>query len=532
MVSTALREKRLLKRGASGRRSGNTQVPWPSFEKQLKRHGSFESWLSTLFQFSSDVITVLDAYHTIQYESPSASRILGYTAVERAGTDFFEMVHPDDAPAVRAAFTQILLMESEITTQIEFRFRHAGGSWLYLEAVGCNLLSEESICGIVVTAHDITVRKQMEDDLRSRARLLDVAPDSILVYNKTGKFVYVNEEACRLRGYDRDELLQMNLRDLVTPEEAKRLPERLRTLAEHGEIHFESVERCRDGSLLSSEVHSKACGHGDRELVFSIARDISSRKEAEERRRITDEHLEMLVEERTLAYAVANDELERECAERRRAEADRAEREERYRLLFDAGTDAVMVFSTTKDGELHAFLEANGVAVERYGYTKDELERLSPLAIVVDIDREKVTEAVKTLRDREHLVIETMHQTKGGFVFPVEVSISRFMLRGVPTVLSIARDITERKMLDEMEKKAFEQIEKNITQFAILNDQLRNPLAVIVGLADLEGGPTAEKILHQAKVIDEMITRLDQGWIESEKVREFLKKHYYTQASG
>jgi elongation factor P hydroxylase len=87
-------------------------------------------------------------------------------------------------------------------------------------------------------------------------------------------------------------------------------------------------------------------------------------------------------------------------------------------------------------------------------------------------------------------------------------------------------------MLAEMEKKAFEQIEKNITQFAILNDQLRNPLAVIVGLADLDGGPTAEKILYQAKVIDQMITRLDQGWIESEKVREFLEKHYNTKSPG
>jgi PAS domain S-box-containing protein len=372
----------------------------------------------------------------------------------------------------------------------------------------------------------------MEDDLRVRAELLDAATDSILVHDLSGRFVYVNEAACRLRGYSREELLCKNIQDLMTPEQAKCLPARIRTLAECGEVRFESVERCRDGSLLSSEVYSKACGRGDRQMIFSIARDISSRKEAEELRRLADERLEMLVEERTLAYAVANDQLERECTERRRAEADRAEREERYRLLFDAGTDGVMVFSATREGELVAFLEVNGVAVERYGYTRNELEQLSPLAIVVDTDHEKVRANVKTLRDREHVVIETTHQTKGGFAFPVEVSLSRFMLGGAPTVLSIARDITERKMLAEMEKKAFEQIEKNITQFAILNDQLRNPLAVIVGLADLDGGPTAEKILYQAKGIDQMITRLDQGWIESEKVREFLEKHYNTKSPG
>ncbi|RPJ54444.1 MAG: PAS domain S-box protein, partial [Methanobacteriota archaeon] len=178
MVSTALRQKRTLKRSEAGRRPENSSTQWPYFEKRLKCRESFGSWFSTLVQFSSDVITVLDAYHTIQYESPSATRIFGYSAAERVGSDYFDAVHPDDASAVRAAFRQILLMQPEITTTIEFRFRHANGSWLYLEAVGNNLLFDESIRGIVVTAHDITSRKRMEDDLRVRAELLDVATDS------------------------------------------------------------------------------------------------------------------------------------------------------------------------------------------------------------------------------------------------------------------------------------------------------------------------------------------------------------------
>ncbi len=90
---------------------------------------------------------------------------------------------------------------------------------------------------------------------------------------------------------------------------------------------------------------------------------------------------------------------------------------------------------------------------------------------------------------------------------------------------SVGRDITATKMMEEVEAKAFLQIEKNIEQLAILGDHIRNPLAVIVGIADLDGGPTSENIIQQARIIDRIITQLDRGWIESEKIREFLKKN-------
>jgi len=90
---------------------------------------------------------------------------------------------------------------------------------------------------------------------------------------------------------------------------------------------------------------------------------------------------------------------------------------------------------------------------------------------------------------------------------------------------SVGRDITEEKVREEIERKAFAQIDKNIEQLAILGDHIRNPLAVIVGIADLDAGPTSEKIIHQARIIDRIITQLDRGWIESSKIREYLRKH-------
>ncbi|MBN1194039.1 MAG: hypothetical protein JXA08_01615 [Methanomicrobiaceae archaeon] len=86
-----------------------------------------------------------------------------------------------------------------------------------------------------------------------------------------------------------------------------------------------------------------------------------------------------------------------------------------------------------------------------------------------------------------------------------------------------------REMLAELageQHTALLQIEKNLEQMAILNDHIRNPLTIIVGLVDLQGGKIRDTVLEQAAEIDSIINKLDVGWLESEKIREFLKKHH------
>lgn len=95
----------------------------------------------------------------------------------------------------------------------------------------------------------------------------------------------------------------------------------------------------------------------------------------------------------------------------------------------------------------------------------------------------------------------------------------------VVRIVTIIRDITENWKIEELKREAYEQIGKNMEQFAILNDHIRNPLQAIVGYADLQGGDLAEIIFDQAQEIDKIIKRLDVGWLESQKISEFLRKH-------
>jgi uncharacterized protein (UPF0297 family) len=69
-------------------------------------------------------------------------------------------------------------------------------------------------------------------------------------------------------------------------------------------------------------------------------------------------------------------------------------------------------------------------------------------------------------------------------------------------------------------------IEQNMEQFQILNDQIRNPLQAILGYLQIGDPVYLPKTIQRVQEIDNLVTRLDKGWVESEKVRSFLLRHY------
>ena len=94
-------------------------------------------------------------------------------------------------------------------------------------------------------------------------------------------------------------------------------------------------------------------------------------------------------------------------------------------------------------------------------------------------------------------------------------------------------DVTVSIEMENLKKHTVSQIEKNIEQFAVLGDNLRNPITAIIGLCDLlEDKETAAKIQSRAQEIDDLITRIDRGWIDSEKIRNIIRKYYDIGAVG
>ena len=124
-----------------------------------------ERRLDSLVGNLSDVVTVLDAEARVRYQSPSVERVLGYGPEERVGERALEWVHPDDRERASAEF-QRCVQESSYIPNIEYRFRHGDGSWVWIEARARNLLSDPAVEGVVVVSRDVTERKQKEQVLR------------------------------------------------------------------------------------------------------------------------------------------------------------------------------------------------------------------------------------------------------------------------------------------------------------------------------------------------------------------------------
>ncbi len=131
-------------------------------EEALRRS---EERFRSLVRNAPDIITVLDAENVIHYDSPSIERVLGYKPEERLGTKGSDYLHPEEREWGIERFAD-LVNRSETGVTLEYRLRHADGSWRHVEARRTNLLDDPAVRGVVVNYRDVTERKEAETRLR------------------------------------------------------------------------------------------------------------------------------------------------------------------------------------------------------------------------------------------------------------------------------------------------------------------------------------------------------------------------------
>lgn len=98
------------------------------------------------------------------------------------------------------------------------------------------------------------------------------------------------------------------------------------------------------------------------------------------------------------------------------------------------------------------------------------------------------------------------------------------------TLQALANDIAYgiwSRRIEKEKVEALSQIERNMEELSILNDHIRNPLQIILGLAEDGEEAHYDAMAEQVREIDGIVRRLDQRCLESEKIREYLQKHYH-----
>lgn len=148
--------------------------------------------------------------------------------------------------------------------------------------------SDGSVEAVVYTARDITERKQAEEALRESEKnyrnLFEWAHDSIFITDSsTNTLLDVNEHAARRLGYTRKQLLSLPAEEYSPPMEPRHREAVLRLLWQTGHVVFEHVHNCKNGKRMPIEVSSRVIEYGGQLAIQSFVRDITVRKQAEEK---------------------------------------------------------------------------------------------------------------------------------------------------------------------------------------------------------------------------------------------------------
>lgn len=237
--------------------------------------------------------------------------------------------------------------------------------------------------------------------------------DPVLLASVAGKIVNVNDRAVAAYGYARDELLQLDLRDLWSPEKKDEIETRFREAEQRDGLLFETVHRRKNGTTFPVELSARINRAGGTGLIHAVVRDITQHKQAEQ---------------------VLKDS------------------ERKFRELTELLPQSV--FEIDEKGTLTF---ANRYALSSMGYSQEDFERgINALETIDPKDREKAEDNIRRLlAGEERREGEYVIHRKNGTPFsaiicsgPIVRANKRVGVRG------IILDITERKRAGESLRKS------------------------------------------------------------------------------
>ena len=358
-------------------------------------------------------IKLNDKDWNIIYRSPSMQAINGWSDDEFQQR-YLELVHPDDLESLIKIQQEVLLNPNKPITII-YRILRKNGSYVWIESMFCNRLTEPDLGATIVVTRDINERKLIEDKLiKSEEKyrtLVEHASDAIYLIDYEGNFTDVNESMCQMTGYTKDELLKLTIDQIIEPEQLKTDP------VKHGPMRTDAAvirERrfvSKTGRVFDVEINVKQFGD---DSVLVIARDITQRKQMENELRGAELKFRTLAEKSMVGvYIIQNGRL---------------------------------IYANPRFGEI-------------FGYGPQELVNISenPVDILFnEKDRGFIRKKIQNndVGQAASDNFEINGNRKDGTVNRVEFYGSRLVLDGVPTIIGTVLDITQRAKAEEVLKRS------------------------------------------------------------------------------
>jgi PAS domain S-box-containing protein len=471
---------------------------------------SQETQYRAVLEDQTDLICRFQADGTYTFVNAAFGRFFSKEPEEIIGSRFTPEVHEADRRILKAHFAQLIPEHPSGT--IEHRVVLPDGAVRWLQWHDRAFFGDRWVpVEYQSVGRDVTARRTAEEALRRSESLyrtiFETTGTGMLILEEDGTVAMANHEIELLYGHRKDELEGVrSFADLLAREDAVRVMESgFSRPAGSASVPRSFEARFVDGEGLFRDTFiTVALIPGTKRQVVSVS-DITGRKRAERILRVANSINQLIVHEKDASRL-----LEDACREFTRLDAY-------FNIaicLWEGGSLRSAVISDK------AYAGVNDAAL-RQPEVRDAIENREVRIV-------PVMEEASHLSDAFVVPMTTGEELRGVLM----VYLHPLASLGVPeldTLQVLASDLAFALKSLEIERQkgaALLQIERNMEELSLLNDHIRNPLQAIVGIADLDWGADGDRIVAHAEAIDAIVNRLDRRCLESEKVREFLRKHY------
>ncbi len=321
------------------------------------------------------------------------------------------------------------------------------------------------------------------------ATILKSIGDAVIASDKERRITFMNSVAEKLTGWNKEDALGkkltevLNIKDQNLDDLEKYLVEKVITEGLIINLIEDRLLIAKDGTELSISDSIAPIKYDNDETTGSVIvfRDITDHKSAKE----------ALIES-----------------------------EERYRTVFNSAGDAILIHGE----EALQMLAVNTMACNRLGYTHAELMSMKISQIDSPDEAQHIPERVQRLMKLGHIIFETVHMRKDGSLIPTEVSVRRITWGGQTSMISICRDITDRKIAESEHLELEHQYRHAQKMEAIgrlaggVAHDFNNMLGIIMGYAEL----TLMKLNPSDPLYDDINEILNAAKRSSELTRQLL----------
>lgn len=442
----------------------------------LAKIGGFEYNVHSGQMFWTD-----EAYHIHEIDPGTIS------TTDELLTISLSCYHEEDRPMIKRAFERCI--KEGIPYEFEFPFRTVQGREIWIRTQARSEWENGSVCRVCGTIMDISREKSFIADIEkerlSLRSILDHMPDGVCIIDRESRIEYTNPVMEEWFGKPQGRLCYQYINNLQ-----KLCPWCRVDTIYAGESYRDTMENAMNGRSYDMFATPFSSPDGDMKAL-KFFHDITDLREAERKLAEANEYLTRLIQYANVPIVVWN-----------------------------------------KNNEI---VEFNSAFELLSGHLKEEVLGKPYPVLFPDENRGCVTHLFHQVTSAGRIFEKEMEiQRPDGAFIPVIWNAS--MVTGTKgeliAVIAQGRDITREKSLEKEKKVAIKQIQRNFAELAILNDGIRNPLTIMAMVVEMKCPEIYTDIETQIQHIDQIVNQLDERWMESESVLNYLQKHHDIHMDG